>query len=60
MSNTDKDWGRARTHLHDRMMDMAALGMPGRLRMEISMLPLKRRMDQGDRSEWLYDAIMKL
>jgi len=57
---TNLDWGRARSMMHDKMMEYAAHGMMGHISIECRILPLKRRYDRGERSERLYDEIMKL
>ena len=61
MSNTNApDCSRARQVMHDKMMDYAAYGMMGHLSIECRIMPLKRRYDNGERTESLYQEIMAL
>lgn len=52
------DWENAKNILYMWIAEYADLGWAGQFGLNITLLPLKRRFDAGERTQELYDAIM--
>lgn len=53
------DWKRAEMQLYTLIAEYADLGYTGLFGLYITLLPLKRRFDAGERTQELYDEIMQ-
>lgn len=53
------DWERAEAWLNQMIAAYAALGPAGSFGLYLTLLPLKRRFDTGERTQALYDEIME-
>ena len=53
------DWGRAGNYLNMLIAEYAAIGWAGQFGLQLVLLPLKRRLDAGERTETLYHEIMQ-
>ena len=53
------DWERAESWLNELIAEYVALGWAGSFGLRLTLLPLKRRFDAGERTQDLYDAIMQ-
>jgi uridine kinase len=52
------DWERAKNHLNEMLANYVAIGWPGRFAIDGVILPLKARLNKGERTRELYDEIM--
>lgn len=55
----EKKWALAECYLNQVMTEYAAIGGPGRFALDMLLVPLKKRLDEGERTEELYAAIME-
>ena len=53
------DWERAENHLNMLIAEYSAIGGTGQIGLQITLLPLKRRFDAGERTDKLYEEIMQ-
>ena len=53
------DWELAKNTLNMWIAEYASIGVAGQLGLQLTLLPLKRRYDSGERTKKLYDEIMK-
>jgi len=53
------DWERAINYLNSLIDEYVAIGWAGSLGLYLTLLPLKRRYDDGERTETLYNEIMQ-
>lgn len=53
------DWERAANYLNMLIAEYAAIGPAGQFGLQLTLLPLKRRLDAGERTEALYNEIMQ-
>ena len=53
------DWARAEAWLNELIAAYVSLGWAGSFGLHLTLLPLKRRLDAGERTQDLYDAIMR-
>lgn len=56
---TPNDWDKAESYLNKTIAEYAAIGMPGRFALQLTLIPLKKRYDDGERTQELYDEIME-
>lgn len=54
----DDKWATAEKYLNMLIAEYAILEFSGAYGLQITLLPLKRRYDKGERTEELYEAIM--
>ena len=52
------DWARAEAWLNELIAAYVSLGWAGSFGLHLTLLPLKQRLDAGERTQDLYDAIM--
>lgn len=55
----EKKWALAECYLNQVISEYAAIGGPGRFALDMLLVPLKKRLDEGERTEELYTAIME-
>ena len=53
------DWNRAIRHLDFLIAEYRALGLNGHFGLYFTLLPLRERYKSGERTQLLYDEIMK-
>ena len=53
------DWNEAENYLNMLIAEYTAIGWPGIFGLQMTLLPLKKRFDSGERTQELYDAIME-
>lgn len=53
------DWEKAENYLNTLIADYTALGWTGSFGLKVTLLPLKKRFDSGERTEELYNEIME-
>lgn len=53
------NWEQAINHLNMLIAEYSAIGWAGQFGLKLVLLPLKRRLDAGERSEGLYNEIMQ-
>lgn len=53
------DWEHAENYLNMLIAEYAMIGFAGSFAMNLTLLPLKRRFDAGERTQKLYDEIME-
>lgn len=58
MPTNEVNWEKAEKHLNYIIGEYEAIGTAGWFGLNLTLLPLKRRLDFGERSEELYTAIM--
>ena len=58
MPTNEVNWEKAEKHLDSLIAEYEAIGTAGWFGLNLTLLPLKRRLDSGERSEELYAAIM--
>lgn len=56
---TPSDWDKAISHLNATIAECVAIGMPGRFALQLTLIPLKKRYDDGERTQKLYDEIVE-
>lgn len=56
---TPQDWEQAENYLNSLIAAYAAIGWAGQFGLQMFLLPLKKRLDAGERSANLYADIMK-
>lgn len=54
------DWDKAKAHLELYEKEYRAIGAAGRFDLAMTIMPLKDRLDKGERTKWLYDEIMEV
>lgn len=52
------DWESAKNYLHTMIAEYASIGAAGRFGLTYTLLPLKKRYENGERTKELYDEIM--
>lgn len=57
--NPPLDWAAAEAWLNDLMSSYLSIGAAGFPGLTLFLMPLKTRLENGERSKELYDAIMK-
>jgi hypothetical protein len=53
------DWNHAISHLNAVIAGYAAIGAPGSFALKLTLLPLKARYDEEERTVELYNEIME-
>ena len=59
MKNETIDWEEAENYLNSLIAAYCSIGWTGQLGLQTVLLPLKKRFDKGERSDELYEEIMK-
>ena len=54
------DWKEAKAYLDMMMAEYVMLGPTGFLGLQLGLVPLRKRYDEGERTRDLYDSIMGL
>lgn len=57
--NAEMDWKQAGNYLNMLIAEYAAIGWTGYFALWNTLIPLKQRLDTGERSKALYDEIME-
>jgi hypothetical protein len=55
---SDEAWEAVENYLNAMIAEYVAIGQFGVLGLQVTLLPLKKRLDAGERSEELYNEIM--
>lgn len=60
MNENEKNinWEEAENYLNSLIAEYALIGLSGKLGLELTLLPLKRRIKSGERTDELYTEIM--
>lgn len=53
------NWGHAINYLNMLIAEYSSIGWAGQFGLQLVLLPLKRRIDAGERTEALYNKIME-
>lgn len=53
------DWQEAENYLNMLIAEYVAIGPAGSFGLRLTLLPLKKRFDSGERTEELYNEIME-
>ena len=56
---TDKNWEQAINYLNMLIAEYCSIGWTGQFGLQTVLLPLKKRLDKGERSDELYEEIME-
>ena len=54
------NWAEAEKYLNMVIAEYRSIGSIGSLALNITLLPLKKRFDEGERTEELYNQIMEV
>jgi hypothetical protein len=57
-STEELDWKQAENTLNMWIAEYANIGASGRFGLQLVLLPLKKRLDSGERTQELYEEIM--
>ena len=57
---SEEQWREAENLLNMYIAECVAIGWAGSFALNFSLLPLKRRLDAGERTRELYDDIMEM
>lgn len=52
------NWEEAENYLNSLIAEYVLIGLSGKLGLELTLLPLKRRINSGERTDELYTEIM--
>lgn len=58
INGTNIIWEEAENYLNSLIAEYVLIGLPGKLGLELTLLPLKRRIKSGERTDELYTEIM--
>lgn len=59
-SISEEQWREAENLLNMYIAECTAIGWAGSFALNLSLLPLKTRLDAGERTQGLYDEIMEI
>lgn len=59
-TTNELDWDKATAHLEFYEEAYKEIGDAGRFGLALTIVPLKERLERGERTKWLYDDIMEV
>ena len=57
---SEEDWEKAIKHLEFYIVEYASIGFSGQLALQATLIPLRKRYENGERTLQLYEAMMEI